>query len=599
MDNTHLLVQTITIAIVAGISMQVLAEKLRLPSIAFLMIAGILIGPEFLGLVNPKLLGSGLEALVSLAVALILFEGGLNLDFSALNTVNKSIRNLLTIGLLITIALSTIAAHFILGLKWSMSLLFGALMSIYGPTVINPILQRVRLKRDIATILRSEGLLSDPIGAFVAVAVVEVILASNQQSWVYFCYEFLLKIVVGLAAGWVMGWLLGRILKRRYIEADLKNLVVLAWVFAIYFVSNLIESNTGILAVVIAGYVVNRENIPQINALKCFKGQLSTLFISLLFILISANLNLNFVYSLGWKGILVVVLITLVIRPISVFVSNRKLLTLKEKLFLSWIGPKGIVSASVASLFSLMLSKNGLEDAVIVESLVFLTIIITVILQGVTARRVAKLCDVLVKEGTIVIVGANTLGRTLATAFKEIGKEVTLIDSNSDHCQIAEEDELEIVCGNCLDMNVLEAARLDKAAVLIATTSNSEVNYIVSQMARDIYQVPEVYPAIDEPGKGVDHRLVDEIGGNLAYAKTVSIEQWKQAVDSNQVRIVDIVLDGDKGGKMRDFILEEHAAHEWIPLILKRKTGYFFVHSDQEWSKGDILIYLLQNNTQS
>lgn len=591
MDTSEILIQTIVFSVVAGILMQVLAEKVKMPSIVFLMIAGVALGPEFMNLVQPKVMGSGLEVLVSLAVGLILFEGGLGLDFNAFKDVNQSVRNLLTLGLGITILGSAVTVHYLLDLSWSLSALFGSFMSITGLTVINPILQRVTIKREIATILRSEGILSNPIGAFLSVGVLEVILASKQKSLVYFGYEFFVKICVGLLVGFVMGWFLGKVLKRRYIEGDLKNLVVFAWVFATFYFSNQVESNTGILAVVVAGFAVQRENIPQLNTLKKFKGQLSILFISILFILISANLQLEQLHNLGPTGLLVVAILVFLVRPLSVFLSNHGLLSFKEKLFVSWIGPKGIVSASVASLFSIILQKNGVEHAVTVEAMVFLTIMLTVTIQGMTARRAAKACGCLEEDGGIVIIGANALGRTLGTAFKELGKDVVIIDSNQEHCKLSEEDGLETVNGNALDLNCLELANISRASVVIATTSNSEINLLACQQVKDLFRVPEVYPAIDSPHKGANIKLVDDIGGNLAYAKPVSIQAWKDAVDEDRVKIMDTKLEG-KGGMLSDLLLAELEDDDWIPLILKRKDGYYFVHADQLWSSGDILIYL-------
>lgn len=591
MDTSEILIQTIVFAIVAGILMQVLAEKIKMPSIVFLMIAGIALGPEFLNIVQPKVMGSGLEVLVSLAVGLILFEGGLGLDFKAFKEVNQSVRNLLTIGLTVTVVGSAITIHYLLGVDWYLSALFGSFMSITGLTVINPILQRVTVKREISTILRSEGILSNPIGAFLSVGVMEVILASNQQSLVYFAYAFLVKICVGLLVGFIMGWALGKLMKRRMVEGDLKNLVVFAWVFATFYFSNQVESNTGILAVVVAGFALQRENIPQLTTLKKFKGQLSIFFISLLFILISANLQLDQLHELGPAGLGVVAVLVFVVRPLSVFLSNHGLLGFREKLFVSWIGPKGIVSASVASLFSIILQKNGVVEAATVEAMVFLTIMLTVTVQGMSARKAAKLCGCFEEDGGIVIIGANALGRTLGTAFKELGKHVVVIDSNQEHCRLSEEDGLETVHGNALDTNVLESANITRASVLIATTANAEINLLACQQVKDLYRVNEVYPAIDSPHKGANLQLVDDIGGNLAYAKPVSIQEWKDAVDEDRVRIKDTKLEG-KGGMLNELLLPGLEDENWIPLILKRKDGYYFVHADQLWSAGDILIYL-------
>jgi len=591
MGISDLLLQTITFAVVAGILMQVIAEKVKMPSIVFLMIAGVVLGPELLNLVQPKVMGNGLEVLVSLAVALILFEGGLSLDLKSQGTVNTSVRNLLSLGFFITAVGSALVAHWLLDISWKLSILYGSIMTISGPTVIYPILQRIRVKKELDTILKTEAILSDPLGAILSVGVLEVILAAKQQSVVFFAYEFLMKICVGLLIGFVMGWILGKILKRRFIESELKNLVVFAWVFMIFYFSNQVESNTGILSVVVAGFVVQRENIPQLTTLKKFKGQLSILFISILFILISANLHLSELHKLGPMGLVVVALLTLGVRPLAVFISNNGLLSFKEKIFVSWMGPKGIVSASIASLFSIILQKNGIVHATTVEAMVFLTIILTVTIQGMSARRAARACGCLEEDGGIVIIGANALGRTLGTAFKELGKDVVIIDSNQEHCRLSEEDGLETVNGNALDINALESANISRASVVIATTANSEINLLACQQIKDLFRVPEVYPAIDSPHKGANIKLVDDIGGNLAYAKPVSIQAWKDAVDEDAVQIVDVKLEG-KGGMLSDLILPDMNVDDWIPLILKRKDGYYFVHADQIWSKDDILIYL-------
>lgn len=592
MSSTQLLLETIVVAVFAGIASQVIAERIQMPSIVVLMIMGILLGPEFVGLVHPEYMGSGLEVLVKLAVALILFEGGLSLDLKAFKAVDQSIRNIVTLGMLITIVGGAIfCKYFIPELPLSLCFLYGALMSITGLTVINPILQRVRIKKEIATILKGEGILSNSLGAFAAVAVLEFIL-SSQASFSAFATDFFSKLLVGSILGMSMGYIIGKFLQKKYISDDLKNLVLLAWVITTFFISDMITSNSGILAVVFVGVAVQRENLPQLKTLKRFGGQISILFISILFILLSANLDLSNMVKLGWPGIFTVLGVMFVLRPLEIFLTNFNLLKFKEMIFVSWIGPKGIVSASVASLFSLILTKNGMPEAEIIESLAYLTIMVTVIFQGLTAQPVAAFCDVLMKTGGIAIIGANALGRTLGKAFSELGREVILIDNNIDNCKDAAVDDLETVFGNCLDPAVMEAANITNMDTVIATTANSEVNFLVCQVAKDEHHVSNVYPAIDAPDKGVHQRLVDEIGGNLAYAKTVSIEDWKLAVSKNQVKIIEWEMIDTKGGMLCDLEAVGIEQDNWLPLILKREQEYFFVHSDLLWQKGDVLICL-------
>ena len=592
MANADILLQSLIITVVAGIFAQVLAEKIQMPSIVVLIIFGIVAGPEFLNFIEPHALGDGLEVLVSLAVALILFEGGLNLDLKSFKTVNKSIRNLVTFGILLsTVGVAIVTRILIPELSWSLCVLFGALMSITGPTVIAPILQRVKVKKEIATILTSEGILADALGALVSVAVLEFILTA-KGSVLGTISNFSTKLLIGGIFGYISGWILGKFLVRRYLSDELKDLTILAWVFTTFFIANLLSEHSGILAVVFTAFAVQKENIPQLKTFKKFGGQLSILFISILFILLSANLKLDNVLELGLPALFVVGSIIFLVRPISIFLCNHGLLTFKEKIFISWIGPKGIVSASVASLFSISLMKHGIEGAQTIESLVFLTIILTIILQGLSAGFVAKLCDVLRKTGSIVIVGSNALGRTLGKAFSELGREVILIDNNIDNCKDAAMDELDTIFGNCLDASVLESAQIYSADTLIATTANSEVNFLVCKIAKEEYHVENVYAAIDSPEKGVHQNLIDEMGGNLGYGKIVSIEDWKLAVSKNQVKIIEWEMLDEKGGLLSDLEAIGIKDENWLALILKRGDEFFFAHSGLKWQKNDILICL-------
>jgi NhaP-type Na+/H+ or K+/H+ antiporter len=594
MTTEQILLQTFTIAIFAGILIQVITEKFKMPGIVFLILTGASLGPQCLGWIHPEALGDGLGVLISLGVALILFEGGLCLDLNSLKTVNKSVYNMTVIGTLIHIVGGAILAHYLVGLSWGISVLYGSFISIAGITAINLILDRVKVKKEVTTIMRSEGIFSDAIGAFLSVGILQFILAAKGASVVTLVYQFTERLFVGVLIGFLMGWILGKILKHKWVNIELINLAVLAWVFMTYFLSNMVESNTGVMAVAVAGFAVQREKIPQLATLKHFKSQLTVLFIAVLFILIAADLDLSILGRVGGLGVIVSLLIIFVVRPLAVFTSNHGLLSFKDKVFISWIGPKGIVAASVASLFKLILEKNGIEDGMILESLVFVTIIVTETLPGLTARSMARWCDCLVPMNSIIIVGANALGRTLAMAFKEIGKPVILIDNNIDRCQIAEEEGIEVIHGNCLDPQVLEAANAERTSVLIATTANAEVNFLACKLAKELYKIPELYPAIDLPHKGLQHELVSEIGGNLAYAKPVSIEDWKIAIDANEVKIVDIMLTG-KGGILSSIELAGLESSDWIPLILKSKDKYFFAHADQIWHQSDLLIYLVKS----
>ena len=223
-----------------------------------------------------------------------------------------------------------------------------------------------------------------------------------------------------------------------------------------------------------------------------------------------------------------------------------------------------------------------------------MTIIFTVFAQGLTAKTAAKLCDCLVKDGYILVIGANVLGRIISKVFVDMGKEVYIIDNNIDHCKLAEEEGLKTIHGNCLDTTVLEKAKIDKVSILISTTSNSQVNFLVSSIAKESYQIPYVYPAIGSPDKNISHGLVEEIGGDLAYAKIVSIPDWKKAIDNNQIEIFEKTL--ETNGKLSNLKIDEHKDEDWLPIILKRKDSFFFAHSSQIYNKGDLLISLSKSS---
>ena len=198
------------------------------------------------------------------------------------------------------------------------------------------------------------------------------------------------------------------------------------------------------------------------------------------------------------------------------------------------------------------------------------------------------------EQGTVIIVGANAIGKTLATAFNEIGQETVLIDNNALHCYNSSSENLNIIHGNCLDPAILEAAEIYKAGMLIATTANSEVNFLACQMAKDEYKVSKVYPAIDSPDKGVQQKLVEQIGGDLAFAKPANVSDWKEAVDHNQVKIFEWALEGS-GGKLEDLQSPDYPVDDWLPLIIKREAQYHFAHSAMQWSEGDIVVALVKS----
>ena len=601
------LVQMVAVAIAVGMLAQVLAHKVRLPSIVLLLGLGILVGPDGVGWIDTLAFGRGLEAIVTIAVALILFEGGLQLHYVDLAAVGRTVRNLVTIGAVITVVGATAAAHLVAGFPWRLAILFGAIVSVTGPTVINPLLDRVRVQRRLDTVLRGEGIVIDPIGAVFAVVVLELLLTTDSSIWTGM-REFALRMGLGVAIGLAGGWVLGRVLRMRRMLADeIENLVVLAWVLALFAISERLAGESGLAAVVIAGMTVRRESIPRQHQLRRFKGELSILFISLLFILLSAHLRLSTIAAVGWRGVAVVLLLMWVIRPLNVLASTARTdLTWRERLFVMWICPRGVVAISISSFIAILLASGspavtrarlGPEDGQALVALVFLTIAITVVVQGITAAPVARLLEVAATSSRhVVVVGANALGRTFATLLRGHGLEPLLIDANPIHVAHARRLGMPAIVGNALEREVLDEARLEDAGAVVGLTANQEVNFLACQLAAGEYHVPDVHPVLIDREKGPRNRLVESIGGEPGFAEQADVAQWNLDLDRGNAELRTAEVGAQAA---RRTIQELDLGPDALPLLLLRGGDARICHVGLRCVRGDRIVALVRHGAEA
>ncbi|MCF2971817.1 sodium:proton antiporter [Synechococcus sp. Nb3U1] len=428
MENSFELTILFTLALVAGIGAQVLANFVGVPSIVFLLLFGLLLGPDGLSLVHPQTMGSGLEALVSLAVALILFEGGLNLRLQRLNQVSDSLRNLVLFGSLLTLVGGAVAAHYLGEFPWRLAFLFGSLVVVTGPTVINPILKRVRVDSAVSTLLEGEGVLIDPVGAILAVVVLQVVL-SGHPSFLMALEQLSSRLAIGAAVGALGGWLMGSFLlwSRQFLTEDLRNSVVLAGALGVFVLAQSLRSEAGLMAVVLAGLVVRQKAAIAERSVRQFHGQLVVVAISVLFILLTSTLSIKAVFALGWGSVATVVCLMLLIRPLSIWLCTLSSdLNWRQKLFVAWLAPRGIVAASVASLFAILLTERGITGGDALKALVFLTISLTVTVQGLTAAWVARWLG-LDQGSSTVIIGDHPLTSQLAQLMRSLNQTVEVI----------------------------------------------------------------------------------------------------------------------------------------------------------------------------
>ncbi len=591
MHNESPMLTTIVLAVGCGLIAQVLAQRWRIPAIVLLLIFGVAAGPDGLGLLEPAALGESLAVIIKLAVAIILFEGSLNLRISVLRSAATEVRNLITLGAVITWALTAVTAHYIANLEWPLAILFGALLTVTGPTVVHPLLKRISVNRRIKTILEGEAILIDPVGAILAVAVVDVILSrsSHQSGGLLFAlWSYFGRLIVGALAGGISALVLSRILKiRNFVPSELSNLVVLAGVWASFGLAEELYAEAGIMAAVAMGLVMQHEAVPGERQLRHFKETLTTLSIGTLFILLAASLRIQVVQNEGIRGVLTIAAIMFLIRPVSVLLATwNSRLTWREKILIAWIGPRGIVAASVASLFGLTLYRQGIVDGMRLPALTFLAIMMTVTIQGLTASLIAKLLKLQSLEGRrVIVVGANRLGRAVATIIREHGRPVTFIDSNLALVNDACDAGFDAVHGNAMDEDVLEDADIDETETLVATTANSEVNVLVSQFAHDVFGIKRVLPTLNSPDAGRYIKTLEHTGGGMVFGRPIDVFAWEHTIAQQFAWSVPKSWPQIPIGDIKIF-------NSMLPVIRLRDNSAEVVHFDQVWKPKDKIVFL-------
>lgn len=481
--------------IILGILAQWVAWRFKIPAILPLILIGLLVGPiaaEFLSNDGSKYIepiwngkkglfpGEGLYNFVSLAISIILFEGGLTLKKNEINNVGPVITKLITLGSAITFFAAGIIAHYLFELRWDLSFLFAALIIVTGPTVITPILRNIPLKKDLSAVLKWEGILIDPIGALVAVLVFEFISVGGDSGFTKTALMEFGKIVLfGTTFGFTFAHALAFIVNKKLVPHYLLNVVSLSVVLLVFVESEIFAHESGLLAVVVMGMVLGNIKLKNIEELLYFKESLSVLLISILFILLSANIDIqDLELVINWNTLILFLLVVLIIRPIAVFASSfGSTLKFKEKLFISWVGPRGIVAAGIASLFGGKLVNQGVPGAEYITPLVFTIVLGTVLLNATTARIFAKLVGVfLVKSEGILIVGASQFSRIIANYLHKNGRHVVLIDSNQNNIAKAKELGIRAISTSIYSDSLFDDVELNDVGYVMALTGNTEIN---------------------------------------------------------------------------------------------------------------------------
>ncbi|MEN7549914.1 cation:proton antiporter [Rapidithrix thailandica] len=593
--------------IILGLLAQWLAWRLKVPAILPLILIGLLVGPlsTFITPDGSKFIdgdnifnGEKIFDVISISVGLILFEGGLTLKVAELRNLGKTVRNLILFGTIICLIGGAMAAYYIIGMGVQASFLFGALIIVTGPTVIGPILRNVRPNQNINTILKWEGILIDPVGALVAILIYEFVISGrpNEQFTFFALKGFLLTIISGVVVGGIFAYLLFHLLKKDLIPGYLKNIIVLAFVMLAFVIADMAHEESGLLAVTLLGIILANLKIDDLKKILSFKEDVTLILISFLFVMLSSRIDIaDIQLLLNMKSLLLFVVIVYLLRPVTIFLSTHKAdLKLNEKIFLSYICPRGIVAAGVASIFSEKLSSLAPSDsnvmafdAHLLMPLTFLIILGTVVIQGLTAKPIANLLGVTQKEPNgVLFLGANETARFMAKVLKAKGIPVLLSDTSKANINEAKSAWLPVYEGSILSESNIEDLDLSSYGHLYATTSNTEINILACRLFGNEFGKEKVFRLVSPR----EIQMVDLskpknllFKGATDYMGLAQLFKRTQLVQTQKF---------DNKEQMDDFIEEQNG--KIVPVFLEKPKNVLipFTEKIKDIDKGDQIIYV-------
>ena len=583
---------TVAIALLAGMVGQSLAYQLRLPGIVILFLLGVLLGPDGLRIIDPASLGDGLHVIIGFAVAVILFEAGMSLEWQQLRSETPTVRRLVTVGGVVTWIGAALAARTMMGWSTRVSVLFGALVIVTGPTVVSPLLRRIRVRRNLQTILEAEGVFIDAIGAIIAVVAFEVALAGGADGGVLHVLARLgLGAVTGVVGGGVMVLLLR---SRRFIPAGMEKVFTLALAWATFQASNAIAPDSGILAVIVAGLLVANVAQETTRGMRESKEYLTVMLVGLLFVLLAAQVRLSEVTALGWRGVAVVATLMFLVRPLCVLASTTGSgLAGNEKAFLSWIAPRGVVAAALATIFYAAMQARAIAGGESVRGLVFLVIMCTVLVQGLSGSMVAGWLGVRRPRGQgYVILGGNPLAVALARVLKSGGEESVLIDANPSLCSEVEAKGFRVLHGNALDERIMERAEIETRKAVISLLPNDGVNLLFARRAVDDYRADRVYVAMH--GGAIKPAHISEIRGRVLFGSASDVDQWASRLGRGEALVEEWNFAGVPDPKANPTMpVAKEARGNVLPLAIARGATVRPIDDRYEPKKGDVATWLL------
>jgi len=501
-----------------GVGSQWLAWRLRMPAIVLMLVAGILIGPVA-GVFDPaRDIGALMSPMIAIAVAIILFEGGLTLNFHQLNDAAVGVKRLVFVGAPLGWLTSTLALHYAAGLSWESATVFGGILIVTGPTVIAPLLRTARLSKRPAALLQWEAIVNDPIGALAAVLAFEVVLVLNTAATVNAAIvDLLIGIAIATVLGVVAGFGLARAFKRGWVPEYMKVPVLFALLLGIFGLADSVLHESGLLAVTIMGIVIANANLPSYTELRRFKEHATVLLVSGVFILLAAGLNIEAVSALDWRAVAFVLAIVLVARPLTVLVSMiGSGIPRNEQVLIAFTGPRGVVLVAVAGLFGERLLELGLEDAAMIAPLAFVLVAVTVVLHGFTLAPFARWLGLTGADTPgVIVIGGSPWTTAFAEALQKAEVPVLMTDPNYGHLRAARAAGISTFSGDILSEAAEERLELVSYETLVAATDNDAYNTLVATDLAPEFGRDNVFQVMRERSDNTRHQLPRTLGGRM------------------------------------------------------------------------------------
>lgn len=576
-----------------GVTTAWLASQIKLPSILLLILAGLIAGP-YLGFLHPdEILGDFLNPVISLSVAIILFEGALSLNIAELKRIGTAVRGLLTAGVIVTFVLATVAAYYFLKLDWLLATLLGSLLVVTGPTVITPLMRQIRPKGKLAAVLKWEGIVIDPIGVTLAVLVFEIIIINQPLEAPVLTFIGLLKTAMfGGGLGYVSAFVLYKMYKQNWVPHFLQNAFTLMAVILIFTLSNLLQTASGLLAVTIMGIVMASQKDVPIDHIVEFKENLQLLLIPALFIILSARIEPSGVGAINWDHVRFLGALIFIVRPVAVFFSTLGSgLTWREKLFLTWMAPRGIVAAAMASVFAIELTRFGFENVGHLVPTAFFVILGTVTIYGLTAGPLAYLLRLADPNPQgVLIIGCHSWARQIATVLKENKVKTLLIDTNPKNIAKAKEVHLSALKTNILAEHADEEIDLSGLGILFAITPNEQVNSMAALRYVNYFGRQNVFQLSSEETRSYKKKeLSQHIRGRILFSSGMTYEYISKKINA--------------GGRIESKKLTKEDVQNFtnvkgplkIPLFLITSSGstqVFATDNAPTFKEGLVLVYL-------